>query len=92
MLTRILEELRKSTEPVNNNDLARRLGIDRSALEGMLEQLVKEGKLRKVRQMTLQECQKEMEGSRLTLYGDLCAFMGPAESVVYYEITRNEAK
>ena len=87
MLSQILEELRKSTEPISNDDLARRLGIDRSALEGMLEQLVRDGKLRKVKQITLQECQKEIEGGGFSLYGDLCAFMGPAESVIYYEIT-----
>ena len=87
MLSKILEELRKSIEPVSSNDLAQRLGINRSALEGMLEQLVKQGKLRRVRQMTLQDCRKEIASGRLSLYGDLCAFLEPAQSVIQYEIS-----
>ena len=57
------------------------------ALEGMLEQLVKQGKLRRVRQMTLQDCRKEIASGRLSLYGDLCAFLEPAQSVIQYEIS-----
>ena len=83
MLSRVLNELRRSTEPIGSGDLARRLGIERSALEGMLEQLVNQGKLRKVRQMTLQECHKEIEGGGFSLYGDLCAFLGPENSVIH---------
>lgn len=85
MLSRVLEELRKSVEPVNSSELSRRLGIDQSVLEGMLEQLVRQGKLRKVRQMTLQQCRREIEGG-FSLYGDLCAFIGAENSVVHYEI------
>jgi len=85
-LSRVLNELRQSTEPISSDDLARRLGIDRSALEGILEQLVIQGKLRKVRQMSLQECHKQIEGGGFSLYGDLCAFLGPEDSVTHYEI------
>jgi Mn-dependent DtxR family transcriptional regulator len=90
MLSQILEELRQSTEPVNGDDLARRLGIEQNALEGMLNQLVSQGKLRKVRQMGLNECRQEIEAGKLSLYGDLCAFIGTADSVVHYEIVPEE--
>ena len=48
MLFRILKEFKKTNEPLDLNDLGRRLGVERSALEGMLELLVRQGKLRKV--------------------------------------------
>ncbi len=55
-----------------------------------MEQLVRQGKLRRIRQMELEECRREMAGGGLSLYGDLCAFMGPAQTVVYYEIAPEE--
>jgi hypothetical protein len=48
MLRRILEEIRASTEPVNLSELSRKLDIDRSALDGMLLQLVRLGKPREI--------------------------------------------
>ena len=48
MLSRILEEFRKSDKPLDLKELSRRLGIERSALEGMLDLLVRQGKLRKL--------------------------------------------
>ena len=90
MLLQILEEMRQSTAPVNGDDLARRLGIQKSALEGMLNQLVNHGKLRKVRQFALDECRQEMATGRFSLYGDVCAFVGTDESVVHYEIAPKE--
>ena len=90
MLSRILTELRKSTEPVSEKELASRLEVDPDVLVGMLEQLVGQGKLRRIRQMEPEECRREMAGGGLSLYGDLCAFMGPAQTVVYYEIAPEE--
>lgn len=48
MLTEILKAFREADGGLDLNDLARRLGTDRSALEGMLETLVRQGKLREV--------------------------------------------
>ncbi len=45
MLGRILMEMNNSPEPLTVSEISRRLGIDRSALEGMLETLVRLGKL-----------------------------------------------
>ncbi len=89
-MSRILTELRKSTEPVSESELAGRLKVDPGVLAGMMEQLVRQGKLRRIRQMELEECRREMAGGGLSLYGDLCAFMGPAQTVVYYEIAPEE--
>jgi hypothetical protein len=48
MLSRILKEFQDSGNIISLNDLSRRLGVDRSALDGMLETLVHLGKLREV--------------------------------------------
>lgn len=47
MLARLLEELEASTEPLSVDALSRRLDLDRSAVEGMLEELVRMGRLRR---------------------------------------------
>jgi len=48
MLSQIIGEFRKSSGPLDLNELSRRLGVERSALEGMLQLLVRQGKLREV--------------------------------------------
>ena len=48
MLSKILKEFERSDEPMDLNELSRRLGTERSALEGMLELLVRQGKLRAI--------------------------------------------
>ena len=48
MLKQILDRLRDSNEPVNLADLCRELDVDQSALDGMLLQLVRQGKLREI--------------------------------------------
>ena len=48
MLTRILNEYRKSGGFISLDRLSRKLGVDRSALEGMLETLVRQGRLREI--------------------------------------------
>jgi hypothetical protein len=48
MLTEILNAYRKSGGAVSLDALSRRLGIEKSALEGMLETLMRQGKLREV--------------------------------------------
>ena len=48
MLGGILREMSNSPGPLSVLEIGRRLGIDRSALEGMLETLVRLGKLAEV--------------------------------------------
>ncbi|KPK47489.1 MAG: hypothetical protein AMJ77_02955 [Dehalococcoidia bacterium SM23_28_2] len=48
MLSRIIEELEKARGPLNLDELSRRLGVQRSALDGMIETLVRKGRLREV--------------------------------------------
>ena len=71
MLIAILQALREAHEPLGLAELASRLEIDASALEGMLEQLVHQGKLRKSEEMTTEECEREHKSG---MYGNLCAF------------------
>lgn len=87
ILSQILKELKESIEPVNGSELAGKLKIDRTALDSMLEELVKLGKLRKVRQLKLDDCQQELKAGQFSLYGDVCAFIGSTETVIHYEIT-----
>ena len=49
MLSEVLKAFRQTGEPLDLNELSRHQGIERSALEGMLELLVRQGKLREVR-------------------------------------------
>ena len=48
MLSEILKLFRQTGEPLNLNKLSHRLRIERNALEGMLETLVRQGKLKEV--------------------------------------------
>ncbi len=48
MLAKIIKVFQQADEPLALKELARRLGVERSALEGMLELLVRQGKLRQV--------------------------------------------
>jgi hypothetical protein len=48
MLIEIMNEFRKSTGPISLSELSQRLGIERNALEGMLETLARQGKIREV--------------------------------------------
>ena len=45
MLRQVLRELESAQGPVNMNDLSRELGVERSALEGMIAYLVQKGRL-----------------------------------------------
>ncbi len=83
MLTNIMRALREAQGPLGLSELAAQLEIDVSALEGMLEQLVRQGKLRKSEEMTVQECQLEHESGA---YGDLCAFLTHGNVATRYEI------
>jgi len=49
MLSRILMELEGGSGIVDLNGLSRALGVERSALDGMLRLLVRQGRLREVR-------------------------------------------
>lgn len=48
MLSRILEEFEQTGGPATLTEMSRRLDVERSALEGMLQFLVRKGKLREV--------------------------------------------
>ncbi len=49
MLSEILKLFRETEGPLDLNEMSRQLGVECSALEGMLELLVRQGKLREVR-------------------------------------------
>ncbi len=49
MLARILATIREAGRPLCVPDLERELGVERSAMEGMLETLVARGRLRALR-------------------------------------------
>jgi len=48
MLSEILKVFKETGEPMDLNELSRHLGTERNALEGMLELLVRQGKLREI--------------------------------------------
>lgn len=48
MLSEILKAFRQTGGPLDLNELSKQLGTERSALEGMLELLVRQGKLKEV--------------------------------------------
>ena len=48
MLSEILKAFKQSGEPMDLKELSRRLGTGHSALEGMLELLVRQGKLKEI--------------------------------------------
>ena len=48
MLSQIIDEFRKSSGLLDLNGLSQRLGVEKSALDGMLQLLVRQGKLREV--------------------------------------------
>ena len=48
MLGEIMKKFRETQGPLDLNELSRELGTDRSALEGMLQTLVRQGKLKEV--------------------------------------------
>jgi predicted transcriptional regulator len=86
MLTRILQALREAQGPLGLAELASQLEIDVTALEGMIEQLVRQGKLRKSEEMTAEECRLEYESGA---YGDLCAFLTHGNVATRYEVVES---
>jgi len=48
MLSQIIDEFRKSSGLLDLNGLSQRLGVEKSALDGMLQLLVRQGKLREI--------------------------------------------
>jgi len=83
MLTKILEALRDAEQPLGLAELAARLEVDVPALEGMLDQLVRQGKLRKTGEMTVEECRVEHASG---LQSKLCAFLTHENMATRYEI------
>lgn len=45
MLQQVLAEIRAATGPVNLNELARRMNVERSALDGMIQFWIRKGRL-----------------------------------------------
>ncbi|MGC8877803.1 MAG: FeoC-like transcriptional regulator [Anaerolineae bacterium] len=56
MLTRLLEELEAAQQPLTLQELSTRLGVEPTALEGMLQTLLRMGKLRDDREAAAQGC------------------------------------
>ncbi|MFH1646897.1 MAG: FeoC-like transcriptional regulator [Chloroflexota bacterium] len=48
MLAEIMKAFRETGGPLDLNELSRSLGAERSAVEGMLQTLVRQGKLREI--------------------------------------------
>lgn len=48
MLSEILNAIKETGSPLDLNELSNRLGVEKSALEGALELLVRQGKIREV--------------------------------------------
>lgn len=48
MLARIINEFKQADGLLDLNEMSRRLGVERGALEGMLQLLVRQGKLREI--------------------------------------------
>jgi hypothetical protein len=55
MLSQIIDAFKQTAAPLDINELGRRLGIERSALEGMLGLLVRQGRLREIKPCS-EEC------------------------------------
>jgi predicted Zn-ribbon and HTH transcriptional regulator len=58
MLSKIVNAFREADGPLDMRELSRRLGIERSALDGMLDVLVRQGKLREVTPKVCAHCGK----------------------------------
>ena len=48
MLSQIIKEIERADGAIDLNELSWRLGVQRSALDGMIETLVRKGRLREV--------------------------------------------
>ena len=60
MLSRILREFEKTEGPIDLKELSRRLEVDPSALDGMIELLVRQGKLRQIDSGNCARCDKRI--------------------------------
>ena len=58
MLTEILKEFKEADGPLDMKALSQRLGVEQSALEGMVETLVRQGKLKEVGPEDCAHCDK----------------------------------
>jgi hypothetical protein len=80
MLAEILKALEEADGPVDMNRLSRELDVERSALEGMLQTLVRQGKLREIEpgSQTCASCSRRSG----------CTYLKAGESgVKVYELT-----
>lgn len=62
MLARLLEELEAAQQPLTLQELSARLGVEPSALEGMLQTLMRMGKLRDDREAAVDACELRCAG------------------------------
>jgi hypothetical protein len=80
VLSKILKEFRESEGPIDLLELSRRLDVERSALDGMLETLVQQGKLRVVGPGT--EACEHCGGAVSCAHGQASNVMGIAYELV----------
>jgi hypothetical protein len=81
MLSRILNEFEAARGALTLVELSRRLGIERSALEGMLRLLVRKGRLREIRPGDIQCAHCTGKSS--------CAVLSSGQpGVAYYELVK----
>lgn len=87
MLSQILKAFEESNSPMDLNELSQRLNTDRSALEGMLQLLVRQGKLREIKPGS-EECSRC--SSRLSCgYMQSGNFMGTVYEISKPDINGN---
>ena len=84
MLSRILKEFESSRSPLTLAEMSRHLGIERSALEGMIQFLVRKGKLREVKPGSVECAHCASRGGCGAL--QLGALMGTS-----YELVKSDA-
>lgn len=67
MLSRVLKELEGAGGPLDLSEMSRRLEVERSALDGMLQLLVRRGRLREIGPVapTCEHCSSRLSCARV---------------------------
>jgi hypothetical protein len=63
MLRQVLQEIKAARGPVDLNQLAHKLNLERDALDGMIDFWVRKGKIEDMRQAETLECFSQVCGS-----------------------------
>ncbi len=74
MLQQVLREFEHAREPLNLRDLAHKLGVERSALEGMIDYWIRKGRLKDDSAQTV--CSSCGSGSACGSEPQGCPFVG----------------